>query len=272
VRRLQSSSLLTLAASPSAADVRGAILETAESLPEEVSQRVKAQLDQPSWAFFDASDALVMPLHPLAEVGVERILHENLETLARFRNVLALANPEAALDVAFNLYIRAQDDTLTLANGGCTEIIEGESLVLEIQNNEPERTVFFSIIWLSATREVSQFYPHRKNSEELSPGKTVRIGHAKRKLHAELGDDYVADVGSETCKVMFSTRQSDFRWLNQQGMRSADSSSSLAAFDQAYTGVVSQRAGESDSAAQDELAIDDWCGINRAFILRRKSL
>jgi hypothetical protein len=269
-RRLEQSSLLTPAASPGAADVRAAVLDTGESLPDEVSPAVRAQLTQPCWSFFDSGDALIMPLHPVAGPGVEHIVLENLEALARFRNVLALANPQTGLDVAFNLFKRGPDDSLTLANGGCAEVMEGESLVLEIKNNEPERTVFFSIIWLSATREVAHFYPHRKNSEELSPGKTVRIGHDERRLHAVLGDDYVADIGSETCKVIFSTQQADFRWLNQQGMRSADNSSSIAAFDQACTGVASQRAGESADDEKAAPVIDDWCAINRSFILLRK--
>ncbi len=260
------SPLLSLAKSTQQASVRASIIDSGEGLAESVSQQVRDAIVTPSWAFFDDSDELCMPIHSESEPGVTNILADNLEKIAQFRNVILLTNPASTLDVKFNLYKRPLGDKLILANGGSCEFVEGDGLVLEVINRESVRPVFFSILWLSANKEIGSFYPHRKSSEELSPGKTVRIGHGKRRLGASLGEDYFADLGNETCKVIFSTEQSDFTWLNQGSLRSSGFSS-LSAFDAAYTGRTVPEKEEHDKKQTATGA--DWTAINRSFLLSR---
>lgn len=262
------SPLLALATSTREASVVAAIIESGEELPESVSQHVRDAIAAPSWAFFDDSSELCMPVHSEDETSVLSILKNNLEKLAQFRNVMLLSNPESTLNVEFNLYRRTDSDDLILANGGSCEFLEGDGLVLEVINRESARPVFFSVLWLSADKQISSFYPHRKSSEELSPGKTVRIGHGKRRLGASLGKDYFADLGNETCKVIFSTEQSDFTWLNQASLRSS-SLSALSAFDAAYTGRAAS--DESKDTKNKAAAGTDWTAINRSFLLSRSA-
>lgn len=259
------SPLLSLAKSAEEASVRAAVIDNGKSLPESVSQGSRDAVATPSWAFFDDSDELCMPIHAENEQRVTNILEDNLDKLAQFRNVILLANPASSLNVEFNLYKRTSGDEHILVNGGSSEFVEGDSLVLEVINRESTRTVFFSILWLSANKEIVSFYPHRKSSEELSPGKTIRIGHGKRRLRASL-DDYFSDLGNETCKIIFSTQQSDFSWLNQGSLRSS-SPSTLGAFDTAYTGR--SKPANENVAKQSGATETDWNAINRSFLLSR---
>ncbi|MEH6519335.1 MAG: caspase family protein [Halioglobus sp.] len=252
---IEKSSLLALSTTAGTEDIRASIVDS-------------APLGGPSWEFYEDGDVTCMPLHRVDEPGVAKILLGNLEKIARFRNVLRLDNPNPALNVEFNLFKQQSDGELLLANGGNCEFDEKDPLVLEISNHETEKTIFFSILWISASKEIGHFYPHRKASEELSPGKTVHIGHGKNKLTAALGKEHFADVGSESCKVIFSTTESDFSWLNQESLRSSgDPDSSVAAFDAAYTGAGSDAADAQ--ADKDKPAVEDWDAITRSFILTR---
>jgi hypothetical protein len=264
---IRQSKLLSLAATPDAAHIRASIIDSPSALLTNVSAQQKLPITQATWAFFEDEDVLAMPLHPVNEPGAVKVLLSNLEKIARFRNVLLLDNPRPTLKVEFNLFKQNPDGNLVLANGGNSEFSKTDPLVLELKNNEAEKTVFFSILWISATREIAHFYPHRKTSEELSPGKKIRIGLGRNKLTAALSDDYPANVGSEFCKVMFSTTEADFSWLNQEGVRTP--SSSVAAFDTALMGIApSSRAADGQDQSSNQ-AIDDWDAVTRSFILTR---
>jgi len=268
---IRQSGLLAVANTLDEADIRANVIESASSLPVNISSRKKARVNGPTFAFFEDEDTLCMPLHPVKEPGVSKVLLRNLEKIAKFRNLLRLDNPNPTLNVEFNLYKRTPDDKLELANGGIFEFREDDAMVLEIKNNEKVRSVFCSIVWFSATGEIMHFWPHRRSSEELVPGQVVRIGDLENKLWARLGDDYLADVGSETCKAIFSTRESDFRWLNQEGMRSSSSANSgVTAVDTVLNG--SNPAAATEPSRDDaEPPPDDWDAINRSFVLTRTS-
>jgi hypothetical protein len=266
-----SSQLLQLVDSAETADVVGHIINDVSGIPENLTNEQQQHVSLPVWAFFEGRDDLCMPLDAVNKPAVVKTLVENLDKIARFRNVMHLDNSNTSLNVEFNLFERQVDDNLVLANGGNGEFIEGTTpMVLEIKNNEVDRTVFFSLLWISATREISSVYPYQKASEELSPGKTVRIGDGSNKLTASLSNRYFLDIGSESCKVIFSTVQSDFRWLNQDGMRSTQDSSShshsnVSAFDSAFSG---NSANVTESSPQ---VTNDWHAITRSFVITRKA-
>ncbi|MFK7732329.1 MAG: caspase domain-containing protein [Pseudomonadales bacterium] len=252
---IQSSKLLTLASSVSDADV------TANVLPIGAQSPVTGKnLTEASWAFHE-DDELAMPLHPLSERGVAKLLVSNLETIARFRRTIALDNPVTNLNVEFNLYKRSASDKLKLANGGSTEFTEDDAMVLEVCNKEASRSVFISVLWMSANKEIGHFYPPRKSSEEIQAGKSIRIGHGKRKLRAKLAKNHPTDFGLETCKIFITTEASDFTWLNQQGTRSA--AKKLKPLESAIRGNASKPVTKAKANGPD------WDAINRSFILKR---
>ncbi|MEM7359416.1 MAG: caspase family protein [Pseudomonadota bacterium] len=264
--RINQSKLLKLALSKRMADVEATIVarnsRAAKNLQTDLGERGAVLAQSDCWAFtYDDGDLAFAP-HSVTSRSVEHILTENLEKIARYRRILALQNPRAKVDVSFNLYTRSATDKLSNANGGSTEFDEGDSIVLEITNNESDRSVFFSLVWLSGDMAIDHFYPPRKNSEELAAGKTIRIGHGKRHLRAALSKNVIGDVAMETCKLMVTTQQSDFSWLNQAGTRSINqASSTVAEFDVAFRG------GGSEKSVKPK---DDWNALNRSMMIRRR--
>ncbi len=261
--------LLKLSAQKRGADIQGKLLGPKNKAAKDFLGRFPAYTTilkgSPCWAFSYDDGSLAFPLHSVKERNVANIIVSNLEKIAKFRRVLALNNSISDLKVSFNLFHRSKSDKLTLANGGAIEFKEGDGIVLEIINNEKERPIFFSIIWLSADKAIDHFYPPQKISEELSPGKTIRIGHGSRRLHAALSPHLTGEIGVETCKIMITTSQSDFSWLSQGGTRSnKQSSTSIKEFDIALRG--------SNSKVPSK-AKDDWLSINRSMtILRTKPM
>ena len=217
------------------------------------------------WRIVNTDNRLLAPPHAANKSSALADTLSNLEAIARYRNILQLENPTSELDVSFNLYWRGSNDELETANDGNRVFSEQDALVLEIINNEPERTVFFSVLWLSATCSVGTFYPHKRACEALSPGNTVRIGDGKRRITAYLGDDYRGEIGMECCKTFFSSSPADYSVLSQSGTRSSESSfKRLAGFETACMG----RSG--DESQQATIAdTQDWRSINRSFLLRR---
>ncbi|GAA0859874.1 caspase family protein [Aliiglaciecola litoralis] len=270
IRAIQASSLLSLVDEQDiqTADVYARIINKVNELPESLPLSQRQMTLLPAWAFYSEHESLCMPVHSIQETGVTQVLVDNLNQIARFRNIMQLDNPNTGLNVEFNLYKRLADDKLELANGGTSEFIDGKTaMVFEIKNNEVQRTVFFSLLWISAMHEVTSLYPFNKSSEELSPGKTVRLGLGNRQLTASLHQRFFADIGTECCKAIFSTTESDFSWLNQDGLRSNDANSAnLAAFDSAFSG--------QDDIQQNPQAIvqstSEWDAINRSFTLVRR--
>ncbi len=254
--RIRNSKLLALAASTADADVTASVLPRGAKSP--LTGKV---LPEDTWVFREDDNELAMPLHALSEQGVAALLVSNLETIARYRRTIALDNPVTNLNVEFNLYKRGADDKLTLANGGSTEFSEDEPLVLEVCNNEGSRSVFISVLWMSANKEIAHFYPPRKSSEEIQAGKTIRIGHGKRKLRAKLAKNHPGDFGLETCKIFITTESSDFTWLNQQGTRSLGKK--LKPLESAIRGNASKTVSKAKANGPD------WDSINRSFILTR---
>lgn len=254
--RIQNSKLLTLASSAADADVSASVLPSGTKSP--VTSK---NLTEATWAFHEDDNTLAMPLHALSERGVAKLLVSNLETIARFRRTIALDNPVTNLNVEFNLYKRGANDKLKLANGGSTEFTEDDPMVLEVCNKEASRSIFISILWMSANKEIGHFYPPRKSSEEIQAGKTIRIGHGKRKLRARLAKNHPGDFGLETCKIFVTTEASDFTWLNQQGTRSA--AKKLKPLESAIRGNTSKPVNKAKANGPD------WDAINRSFILKR---
>lgn len=272
---IRRSGLLALADTTTGFDIRASIINSSEALhgavlSDAVLSKEKTSINEPTWAFFEDENHLCMPLHAVDEPGVSNILLNNLEKIARFRNVLRLDNPDPKLDVSFNLFKRSPAGELVLANGGNSEFGKDDPIVLEITNNEKERSVFCSILWLSANREIMQFYPYRKACEEIGPGMTVRFPPGTKPLTAKLEDDYIYDVGTETCKAIFSTHETDFRWLNNEGTRSgSEKETNVTPVNAALNGANPGNEDEQAAGTAAKVDTQDWDAIGRSFVLIR---
>jgi hypothetical protein len=224
----------------------------------------------PVWVLVEQQDQICMPLRSVSEVDATNIIVSNLEKMAKFRNILQLDNRRTQLNVECNLFRLRGDGSTELANGGSSEFAENELMSIELKNKDPEKSVFFSILWLGADRQIMQFYPRNRSCEELAAERTIRIGSLQSKLSASLPAKHIGDIGSITWKVFFSSQESDFGLLSQAGLRSTESASSIEAFDIAFTGEA--KPSHSEHEAGPPIAEQDWCAINRSFILQRAEI
>jgi len=264
--KIEKSKLLTVAPSARIADIIAKVAKPGEAVPGHTMASSGSVVTVPTWVFVE-DDKLAMPLHAISEIGVTKLLIDNLEKIAKYKNTLSLHNPISKLKVAFNLYHRKTKDDLVLVNGGAKEFVDGDKVLLEITNNDT-RPVFFSVLVIAPTKEIAHAYPHRKASEELSPGKTVR-----KRVTLRVDKNAPEGASYETCKVFFTSSQSDFSWLNQGATRSAGtkSKSGVAALDAAIKGVPNTRASSSNTrvpTAGANASDEDWAAISRTYGLK----
>jgi hypothetical protein len=256
---LSQSKLLKIAKSHEAADLRIRRLSPGQ-------QPDLEPVDSPSWAVVDRGGQLAMPCRRVDDAAAMETVSSNLESIARFRNALALDNPASQLDVEFNIYRVHPDDELELANGGGFEFEEGERLAFEIINRE-NRNVFVSILDFGLTGRISLIYPPARAAEMISAGQTLKIGVGQQRMTLGVPREMQASVGTETLKAFISTEETDFRWLQQGGMRSIgkDCGGLRQQFEAAYNGPATR---EIVLESSDE---GDWKAPARAFQVRRRT-
>lgn len=262
------SPLLSLASTTTTSDAAVHILSASDQLGLSASLPSDFRLEAPSWAVLDLTGNFLMPLHALSNESAASTIISNLETIARYRNALTLYNPDSRLNVEFNLYHVDDDNQLHNINGQDFIFEDGQNLALEIINHEATN-VFVSLLDFGLTGKVSLFYPPRSSSEMIGPGKTLRLGDDARKITLNVLPDFIGTQGTETVKAIFTSEQSDFRWLQQGGTRSLETSysSMRQQFEAAYHGPTTRNM----SFEPPENTGSDWKAISRSFNLRRRS-
>jgi hypothetical protein len=266
-RKLEQSKLLKAVDSSKGAQVKIHVCYSQAQLTEFLPDAPNHADVFPVWAVVEQQDQICMPLRGANEPNALDIVYSNLEKMAKFRNVLQLQNQRSELAVESNLYRLQRDGNAKLANGGTSEFAENELMSIELKNNEAEKSVFFTILWLGADRQIMHFYPRNRSCEELSAQRTIRIGSLENGLWASLPDNHISDVGSITWKIIFSSVKSDFGLLSQEGLRSSGNASNLDAFDIAFTGEA--KPSHTERTNSQLLVEPDWCAINRGFILKK---
>jgi hypothetical protein len=228
-------------------------------------------VETPSLAVVNAEGTLAMPLRPQDATDSVSVIVRNLEGMSRYRNALALSNPDSTLDVDFNIYREDANGEWELANGGEAVLTEGDSLCFELVNHEPN-TVFFSVLVFELTGSVKLLFPSNKTSEMLAAGQTVRLGGGAKRLRLSVPDEFVGDRGTDTLKAFITREEADFTWLQQEGVRSVGARSALRKqFEAAYNGPATRNMGFDDD--DDDVDADqDWKAINRSIELQRRSV
>lgn len=270
--KINASKLLAAVTSSKAAQVNVDICDSQTQLNQTQVNAPSHRGPFPVWVLVEHQDQLCMQVRSVSDPDALDIIYSNLEKMAKFRNVLQLSNPRSKLKVECNLLRVHSNGSTEMVNGGSSEFAEHELMCIDIKNNEPanttpEKSVFFTILWLGADRQIMHFYPRNRACEELAPQQTVRIGSLQSRLSASLPPNHFSDVGSITWKVIFSSTESDFGLLSQDGLRSSTTASHLDAFDIAFTGEAKPSHTEHETN-QDPVEVD-WCAINRSFILKK---
>jgi len=263
-RLVEQSHLLSMASTPAAADLLVLVVAAREKASATSSLPQIGRIEQPSWAVVNREGDCAIPLSPVNEDKVVGKLIDNLETLARYRNALKLDNSASNLKVEFKIYRVLENEELEDANSGDFQFNEGDYVAFDIINHGDEQ-VFANILDFGLSGRISLMYPRRKAGELIEPGRTLRYGAGNGKIRLRVPDKVLSE--HETFKAFISSHEADFRWLQQEGLRSADSrrSSLRKQFEAAYHGPSTR---EGDHEGEEEIE-DDWRAISRSFKVQK---
>lgn len=262
--RLEQSHLLDVANSPGTAEFCVYVVAAREKSSKNSPVPQIDRIDQPSWAIVNREGECAMPLKPVDEDQAVDKMIDNLETLARYRNALRLDNSASDLKVDFKIFRVLSDGQLEDANSGDFQFSHGDYVAFEITNHGEEQ-VFVNLLDFGLSGKIELMYPRRRAGELVEPGQTLRYGSGKGKIRLGMPDKVLNE--HETFKAFISSHEADFRWLQQDGLRSADTSRSRLRkqFEAAYNGP-STREGFHEGEEDIE---EDWKAISRSFKLKK---
>ncbi len=283
---LQGSPLARLAQAGETADARAYLLAprtTAQPGRDPVPQL--GALDQPTWAVVGTDGRLLMPVHAASESGVVDLLVANLVKTAKYRQTLALQNPDAASalkgKVGFTLKRQGDGGGWTdpaLPAGGLPVISEGERISLTITNGWTQ-PIYVSVLDLGVSGGIGLLYPVAGASEQLLPGGTLDIGmppDEQIQLFAPEGFPFHIDpsdpqptTGTEVFKLIASAHPTDFSVLVQEGAKDID---------RATPGVGTPLmnllmlallgTGSRDARVMRAAPNEEWTTVDRPFLFR----
>ena len=236
-----------------------------------------------------ADGRLVMPVHPAGEPDVVSTVTANMETLARYRRALALANPSPDSVLRGNVELILQRRTAEGAwipaeaeeAGGQVVFEEGDRIAVSIVNRHTE-PVYVSVLDFGLTGRIGLIHPPSGPSEKVEPGVTVDVGKRPgEELVLGFPEDYPFALepaeaeppdGMETFKLFAATGGPvDFEPLLQEGVRGGLEGPT----DQPLGAVVAEaltgrRARDVTSQSSRPPPDQDWTTVDRAFLLRRE--
>jgi hypothetical protein len=224
-------------------------------------------LDTPKWAVVSATGDLLMKLK---DPGDTATVVENLEKIARYRQVLAIDNPVPSSRlrnaVSLDLFRRGDDQPATQPDGGLPVFVEGEKITLRIVNRH-QSDVYIALVVVEMDGAVSVVELDPTRQLKLRPNQTFEI---KGDLpfpagypFVDLGDPLRGAEGVETFKLFVTERPVDFSGLSQSGLRAVPSPLELLL--QGTVADTVTRAFRPEPVA----AVDDWTTVSRTFVLKR---
>jgi hypothetical protein len=247
-------------------------------------------LAEATWAVVE-DGRLVMPPHPVDKAGVGKILRNNLEKLIRYRQGIALRNPNPnglLIDkVDFSILQQTPEGTWkeTIPDVSTNQILfkEGERIAFRITNNH-NKPIYVSVLDLGITGAISLLHPIEGASEQLRPGGTIEVGildEDRIDLHMPENfpyspdpNDGVVDSGIETVKLFATTHEADFSKLVQEGLRAGDFASAKGAGTPLgqLLGMALTGEGTRDIRRNRLPPNEEWTTVERSFTLQRRMI
>ena len=239
-------------------------------------------LDTPRWAVVGATGDLLMPLKTADDAAA---VVDNLETLARYRQALALENPDprSRLRGRFTLDLLrlGSDGTWSVARpeivGGHVVFDEGDAIGFRIESRHDE-PVHIALLDFGLSGVISQVFPPPHAQDILAPGISFEIGttrHLPLRLTwptgHRLGDATVSLPAPEGCECvkLFITRQpADLLALEQPGVRTASAPRSPLAslLRNVFHGAATR------GIVMSPVGTEDWTTVTRSFVLKARTL
>jgi hypothetical protein len=254
--KVTESSLLEPVAQGVSADATIVNLPPRESVAPDDRVPQLGRLNEATVAVVGADGRLLLPARSAGAADTPQRVRGDLDTVARYRGVLALQNPGCRFGDAVDLDLlrRGSDGAWILAEpelaGGQVVYEVGEELALRITNRHTE-VLYAAVLDLGLAYAVASVYPYEGN-EALQPGATVEIGTRPGEQLGRLefpnafpfgGDSDDTESGSETIKLFVTTQPADYDFLLQEGV----------------TRDIGQRRPEAA----------EWATVTRSFLLRR---
>ncbi len=283
---LEQSRLLASASDTAPADARIYLIQPREAVTDDDPVPQLGALGEPTWAIVTENGDLHMPVKGLADSGDIRT---NLERLHRYRQALAVENPDPANGlrgkVRLDLLRQRANGEWAVADpesaGGDVVFEEGESIGIRITNTH-ETPLYINLFDFGITGKVSPLYPPPGAQEALAPGEPFELGTGKRAddqplplympkefPYAENPYSTAPAQGTETVKLFVTTEPADFGFLAQEGMRSAAGPGS--AFEMLMQSALGGTASRDIGVATPIGKEDDWTTVQKPFALRAKS-
>jgi Caspase domain len=232
-------------------------------------------LAEPRWAVVGVSGDLLMPLAPLDDPAT---VVQNLERLAKFRQALAIENPDPAsrLRGRFSIVLQLlSPDRKTWSEPApspdCGHIVfeEGDIIRIVIRTSHGA-PVFVSLYDFGLSGAIGQIYPAKGAQEMLRPQGELRCQPQQLAFpsicppfHSAASTQPVE--GLETVKLFVTEQATDFSAFEQDSLRTEEPSSPLGVLLQSvFNGKVTR---ESDPVS---LGDEDWTTVSTSFVLRRR--
>jgi len=235
-------------------------------------------ISEPTWAVVEDGE-LIFPVIPISDSGAICSIVKNLDQKARYRNALAISNPnpDSILKnkIDFVLKRRNPDGTWVLLGEDDNNVFEVDDRIAFEISNRHTAPVFVSALDFGLTYGISLIHPPNRASEKFNPlGTPVKIGEREEEaIELWIPDTFHQQGGTETFKLFVTVQEADFSWLQQEGVRSINgfgtrsgSESPLGRlFSLAYSGV-----GTRDARPVEVPQEQEWTTVERSFILRKK--
>lgn len=292
LRALRSSQLVEPAGEAGGASVRASVVPARSEAGEDDPVPQLGPVSQPVWAVVGKDGRLAMPVHRVDEPDVQFILLENLEALARYRRLLALANPnpDSALQGKLEVTLLRRsgsgwDEATPDPASGQVAFAEGDEIALRVVNHHTG-PVWVALLDFGLTGRIGLVHPPAGPSERVdpptarTPGSRLEIGtRAGSELILGFPDDfpYVKDptdtepqAAVEVFKVFATTgRPVDFSPMLQGAFRGLRGDEEESELEEVLAGSLAP--GTRDvRRRQGPMATDqDWTTVDIPFELRR---
>jgi hypothetical protein len=239
-----------------------------------------------SWVVVGGDDHLKMSVHRISEPGVEEVLGEDLERLARYRFAMELADPGGPLAGKIKL------STLRRSGGGWQEegadsgpangelvFHDGDSIAFRISHRH-DKPLYFYLLDFGLSGAISLVDPAAGGEQKpLVAGEIREVGIAEEE-RIELfipecfpfdgKESSLAAGGVETLKLFASTREMDLEVLFQKGVRGVDLRKEDAAGESPLRRLLRQTlvgSGTRETRRQEVPEDDQWTVTQYSFRL-----
>ncbi len=284
---LERSTLLKLVTGDAPASITVQLLPVRDrAMPGDPVVRAGA-LSEPMWAASSESGDLVMPLKRLGDAATVR---DNLETIARYRQALALENPDQASKLrgkfALDLLKRGSDGKWTAAEpevaGGQIVYTEGDAIGFKVSSSH-DAAVFIALVDFGFTGSVTPLRPPQgapASQEKLGPGNHYQIGPelpqpptvswSASYPYIDTVDHSLEAEAIETVKLFITEQLADFSVIQQAGVRGERQPATKLGdlLHRTFQGAASR---DIVMAPPAEALAEDWTTVSRSFVVRRRS-